>query len=252
MKNLFLTLLIFFLTSINTFALDKLDSQKEKNLSEIASEINSIQDDEQKVKEWAKTLSEKYYIILNKKNCSAVIFNNEGIEIENFEVGIGKDIGDDFNDTYGLAGKPRNTTPAGEYKLITNIFNKSAYGDLTLSLGVKANKAKSTKKVVAMHKIPKFRIKERDKKFYDGNLDNNRMSHGCINFIEDDFNELTKYINGGFTVYILPEEENNHLMLTENDNGKWEFIQTKYSYIKDEQKNSVDSADDFLETLLDN
>lgn len=206
---------------------DSSTDDKKDTLSEV-DKINLIENDEQKIKKWAELNSEKNYLIINKKYCSASVYNKEGKEINRFEIGIGKDIGDDFNDTRGILGKPKNTTPAGEYTLITNIFNKSAYGDLTLSLGSKANKSQSVKKMVALHKIPKFRLKDRANKFYDGDLANNRMSHGCINFIEEDFKELTKYIRGGFKTYILPEEKDNKLILTKNDKGQFEFTQTKY------------------------
>lgn len=204
------------------------EKPKKDTLSDKVSQINSLHDDKQKIKEWAKLNSAKYYVIINKKNCSATVYDKEGVEIKSFEVGIGKEIGDDFNDTRGLHGKPKNTTPAGEYTLITNIVNPSAYGDLTLSLGTKANKGQSAKKVVAMHKVPKFREQDRLKKFYDGNLANNRMSHGCINFLEKDFKELTKYIHGGLKTYVLPEEEGNELMLVKNDKNEFELAQTKY------------------------
>lgn len=235
MKKIFLILLVLIITSANVYAVEDsyipvedFSVPIEDSSVKIISKINSMSDDEQKVKEWAKFSSEEYYVIINKKNCSATVFDKEGEEIKTFEIGIGKDIGDDFNDTLGLLGKPRNTTPAGEYTLITNIFNKTAYGDLTLSLGGKANKVKKAKKMVALHKVPKFRQKDRLKKFSDGDLKNNRMSHGCINFLEKDFKELTKYIHGGLTVYVLPEEEDNHLILTENDSGELELSQTKY------------------------
>lgn len=196
-------------------------------LADKAMWINLFQDDEEKIKEWAKIRLSKNYLIINKKDCSAVVYDKDGNELKSFEIGIGREIGDDFNDTSGLTGKAKNTTPAGEFTLTTNIFNKAAYGDLTLSLGSKANKSKKSGKMVALHKVPKFR-QERLCKFKDGNLSNNRMSHGCINFLEKDFKELTKYIHGGFKVYILPEEKDNKLMLVKNDKGEFEFVQTKY------------------------
>jgi lipoprotein-anchoring transpeptidase ErfK/SrfK len=99
---------------------------------------------------------------------------------------------------------------------------------LTLSLGEKANKAKNAKKVVALHKVPKFRQQERIKKFYDGNLANNRMSHGCINFIEKDFKEFRQYIQANLKVYILPEEDDNKLILSRNEQNGLELKQIKY------------------------
>lgn len=189
--------------------------------------VNLIQDDEQKIKEWAKISSNENYLIIDKKNCSAIVYDKDGNKLATYEVGLGRDKGDDFNDTSGLKGKARNTTPAGEFTLIKNVFNTSAYGDLTLSLGSKANKSAKSKKMVALHKVPKFR-QERLCKFKDNNLANNRMSHGCINFLEKDFKVLVKYIHEGFKVYILPEEEDNHLTLVKNEKGEFEFVQTKY------------------------
>lgn len=220
-----LIILTLITSATKVFAVELYDNLTDKN-SDIA-QINSL-DDEQKIKKWAKRNSQKNYAIINKKDCSATIFDEDGNQIQTFEVGVGKEIGDDFNDTKGLTGKPKNTTPAGEYTLIPNIFNTKAYGDLTLSLGSKANKSAASKKMVALHKIPKFREKDRLDKFYDGDLANNRMSHGCINFIEKDFQEFTKYIKGGFKIYILPEEEGNELVLKKNDKDEYEFSQTKY------------------------
>lgn len=230
MKNIILILLVLILTTTSTFAANDPDDIKE-DISDKISQVNLMQDDEQKIIEWARFNLAEYYVIINKKNCSAIVYDKNGNEIKSFEIGVGREIGDDLNDTLGLLGKSRNTTPAGEYTLIKNIINQSAYGDFTLSLGAKANKAKSVKKVVALHKIPKFRMKDRHKKFYDGNLANNRMSHGCINFIEEDYNEFIKYIHGGFKAYVLPEEPDNHLMLEKNNKGEYEFIQTKYKKI---------------------
>lgn len=195
---------------------------------EMVAQINSLDTDEQKVKKWAKYSSKENYVIIDKKDCSAIVYDKDGHEIKSFEIGIGREIGDDYNDTRGLYGKAKNTTPAGEYTLIKNIINQAAYGDFTLSLGEKANKKQASKKVVAMHKVPKFRAQERLKKFDDGNLSNNRMSHGCINFLEKDFNEFTKYIKSGFKVFVLPEEKDNQLMLEKNDKGQYELVQTKY------------------------
>lgn len=221
-------MIILISTAGNVFAADTSDTEKKESLSEKVSRINLMYDDEEKIKEWAKIKPSGNFVIINKKDCTATVYDRDAIEINNFEIGIGREIGDDLNDTRGLTGKPKNTTPAGEYTLIPNIFNKDAYGDLTLSLGAKANKANSTKKVVALHKIPKFRMKERSDKFYDGDIKNNRMSHGCINFVEKDFKEFTQYIHGGLKVYVLPEEEGNELILEKNDKGEWEFVQTKY------------------------
>ncbi len=227
MKRYILVFILIILT--HSFCLaDENAIETESEIQNKVNEINSIPNDKEKIQEWAKYSSIENYVIIDKKNCSATIYDNIGNKLNSFEVGIGKEIGDDYNDTKGVTGKCKNTTPAGEFTLIPNIYNKSAYGDITLSLGDKANKAKNSKKVVALHKVPKFREKDRLIKFYDGNLKNNRMSHGCINFLEDDFEQLTESIHSGLKVYILPEEEDNSLELMENDTHSFEFAQTKY------------------------
>lgn len=226
MKKIILVIVALFMATMRVSA--EVDVSDDSVLTDKVAEINLLKNDELKVKEWAKFQATDNYVIINKKNCSATIFDKDGNKIKTFEVGIGREKSDDYNDTLGLSGKPKNTTPAGEYTLATNIFNKSAYGDLTLSLGAKANKVKNANKVVALHKVPKFRQKERLKKFYDGNLSNNRMSHGCINFLEKDFNKLRTYIHSGLKVYVLPEEAGNKLVLTKNEKGEFELNQTKY------------------------
>lgn len=226
MKKIIIILFLW-LCATNTFAQEDLSANK-NDLEKKVEIINLMADDEQKIKEWAKISSKENYVIINKKDCSAAVYSKDGIESANFEIGIGREISDNFNDTSGLTGKSTNTTPAGEFTLIKNVFNTSAYGEETLSLGSKANKSKKSKKMVALHKVPKFREKERLKKFNDGNIANNRMSHGCINFLQNDFDEFTKYIHAGSKVYILPEEEGNELMLKKNENGEFEFVQTKY------------------------
>lgn len=227
MKKFFLIVLFLVIPTISTFAKDS-DKLKDDSLLDKVARINLMKTDEERVKEWAKVSSSENYVIINKKKCSAVIYDKDGNEIKAFEIGIGREVGDDFNDTLGTLGKAKNTTPAGEYTLISNIFNKSAYGDMTLSLGEKANKSLNKKKVVALHKVPKFREQERLRKFYDGDLSNNRMSHGCINFIEEDFKELIKYIHGGLKIFILPEEPDNKLILQEKEPNRFELAQTKY------------------------
>lgn len=227
MRKIWFLVLVLIGAPLGVFAAE-LDEIPSDSLAAKAETINMIEDDEQKVKAWARASSKKNYAIISKKNCRVAVCDKNGDEVESFEIGIGREIGDDFNDTLGLKGKAKNTTPAGEFTLIENVFNKSAYGDLTLSLGSCANKDKKSKKMVALHKVPKFREKDRLKKFKDGDLTNNRMSHGCINFLEDDFNQFTKYIQGGFKLYILPEEDDNKLILKINGSGGYEFIQTKY------------------------
>ena len=123
MRKIILIILVFTMTATSSFAEDPI-SVEENALLDKVSEINLMQDDEEKIQEWAKYSSSENYVIINKKKCSATVYDKDANELKSFEIGIGREKSDDFNDTLGLQGTPKNTTPAGEYTLVPNLFNK--------------------------------------------------------------------------------------------------------------------------------
>lgn len=193
-------------------------------------QINAIADNKAKIIEYNKLNHiKRNYILVDKKDCKATVYSPLGKPLKSFEVGLGKEIGDDLNDGFAYLGEAHKRTPAGEYSIITKKPKlKDEYGNVLFSLGSKGNLSTKVKSTVALHQIPTSLKKERIDKFNDGILSNNRMSYGCVNFKEKDFAELTNFMGQGSKVYILPEEQNNSLKLALNKQGKLEFEQTKY------------------------
>lgn len=190
--------------------------------------INSLADNKTKVIEWNKqNKPTKNYILVDKKTCTATVYSPDGKALKSFEVGVGKEIGDGLNDGFGYSGKVHKRTTPGEYTIDIDHSEAEDYGKVSFSLGTKGNMFKKDPGFLALHKIPNSLVKERKHLFKDGNTSNNRMSYGCVNFLEEDFQELQKYVGKGSKVYILPEEKDNSLQLIAQNNNI-EFVQTKY------------------------
>jgi lipoprotein-anchoring transpeptidase ErfK/SrfK len=65
---------------------------------------------------------------------------------------------------------------------------------------------------VAIHQIPN-ELPGRYKLLGNDNLEDNRMSNGCVNLRKKDFEDLAKLqVGKGSKVYVLPEEDNNFIM----------------------------------------
>lgn len=192
--------------------------------------INSLADNKTKVIEWNKqNKTAKNYILVDKKTCTATVYSPDGKALKSFEIGVGKEVGDNLNDGFGISGKIHKTTPAGEYNIEIDHSEQEDYGKMRFSLGEKGNMSKNDDSVLALHKVPNSLVRERKHLFKDGNVANNRMSYGCVNFLEEDFQELQKYVGKGSKVYILPEETDNKFQLAAKKDGKLEFQQTKYN-----------------------
>ena len=192
--------------------------------------INAIPDNTAKIIEYNKLNHIKQnYILVDKKSCKATVYSPLGKPLKSFEVGLGKEIGDNFNDGFAYLGRAHKRTPAGEYTINRQKpDDTNEYGNILFSLGFKGNLSTKVKSIVALHQIPQSLTKERTSKFNDGILSNNRMSYGCVNFQTKDFAELTKFMSKDFKIYILPEEQDNALKLALNKQGQLEFKQTKY------------------------
>src|SRR5574344_821241 len=199
--------------------------EKKKNLSSVVSDINNIKDNKTKIIEWNKRVAKENYVIVDKKNCRATVYSPKGVAIKSYEVGLGQEVGDNFNDGFGVMGKIHRRTAPGQYTVQNtgsgSACDKSNYGKNLFALGTKGNMKGITSSRVAMHQIPTEDLKDRRHRFNDGNLKNNRMSYGCINFVKEQFEDMKKYLGNGLgtNVYILPEEAGNELKLGRNAKG---------------------------------
>lgn len=185
--------------------------------------INSMEHDEDKVIEWHKQNSSadsSNYVIVDKKSCQAKIYSSNGELLKSFEVGLGKQKGDDY------LTKDRKMTTAGIYTINYKASGTDDYAKL-YDRDIFTMETDRGETGVALHKIPKnASIAERFKRFNNKNLDDNRFSHGCINFLPEDFDKFTNYMKLGTKVYVLPEDSNNYIKLK---NGQLNLTQNKYT-----------------------
>jgi len=188
--------------------------------------INSLGNDEQKVIEWHKQNADKNtenYVIVDKKSCKLNVYSAKGDLLKTFESGLGKVKGDEVRRK--LEGHHiLASTSAGVYTIDYRGNGRDAYSghygknifQMTTDKGATG---------VAIHQIPN-ELPGRYGLLGNGNLEDNRMSNGCINLRKKDFEELAKLkVSEGSKVYILPEEDNNYISVK---NGQLNLTQKVY------------------------
>ena len=200
-------------------------------------QINNISGNKNRIIEYNKTnYNKNYYGIIDKKTCKLTIYDKNGKEIDSYKLGIGADKGDGLN-----GGK---YTTAGEFTLDENVKIKDA-ADYTNDKGqykfmaLKGDNRGSVSKIPGIHMIPKSTLSKRADKIASDNLNDKRLSNGCVNMSEDDYDSMYKYLKEGCKIYILPEEEGNELKLRKQSDGSYKFEQT---YHQDETRDLAKEA----------
>ena len=225
-------------SSINHFTRDKnLITLVTDTFSRKISDENKIITYNQLLKKYHKPVDN--YIIVDKKNCIAKVYNPEGEVLYKTEVALGRTLGDKRNAGYmmpEIKEKSYTTTP-GEFIISgEGTFSnkeKKIYGNRCLRLN--GDHTKSISKghtTLALHRVPATpQGKLRASVFNNGTLEDNRVSFGCVNFLVESYDKLRKLIKGkGTKVFILPEENGNSLHLEKQKDGTYKFFQTKYRY----------------------
>ncbi len=200
--------------------------------------INEIQDDTSKIIEYNKKNAKGNYVIVDKKSCKATVYNKDGKALESYEILLGQDKGDDLSTAYAKDPSKRTyTTVPGEYEITGE---KTTFGGTYHLGGVNyifdpdvemrsdapgsGGKKKFGGAYLALHGTANPKVRN---KYYDnGNLADNRQSMGCVNIPVDKLKEMeAKYgISVGSSVYILPEDKGNSLVLQEQLDGTVKFI----------------------------
>ncbi len=208
--------------------------------------INSMKDDASRIIEYNKKNYEgEHYAIVDKKKCTLSVYDKDGNVVKSFTVGVGKKVGDQLGSYYldrayktkdaWKAEQGRYTTP-GEFTLDEVKSTSAAYTGkdgkpkmMTLrgdNKGVRAGNQ-------AIHMLYKPAYATRKAAIDSPGLEDNRMSYGCVNLTEEDYNTMYQYIGEGDKVYILPEEKGNKLQLEKQKDGTYKFEQ---QYHKDQQR----------------
>ena len=199
--------------------------------------INNMSSDEQRIIEHNKTNYQgQYYGIVDKKTCQLKIYDKQGNVVKTFEVGVGKTKGDGIGQNYldlyektkdAWKAELKRLTTAGEFTLDELSKSTDSYtvdgkpkimslkGD---NFGVRAGQ-------LSIHMVPKHR-KERKAMFGNGTLADNRMSYGCVNLLEKDYDAMHELLGEGDKIYVLPEEKGNKLQLEKQKDGSYKFEQT--------------------------
>ncbi len=202
--------------------------------------INEMESDEQRIVEYNKNhYNGEYYGIVDKKSCQLKIYDKDGNVVRTFTVGVGKLKGDDLcsyyleraykTDKQDLAEQGRYTT-AGEFTLdeYTN-YNYSNYisqidGKHKI-MDLKGDNKGERSGNMAIHMVPNYCREQREAWLDSETTSDNRMSYGCVNLKESDYDEMHAYLGEGDKLYVLPEEEGNKLQLEKQSNGTYKFEQ---------------------------
>lgn len=184
-------------------------------------DINALPTDEAKVIEWHRQNAEvdsSEYVIVNKGKKRLEVHAADGTVLESFEIGIGKQKGDDF------VKEDRPMTSAGIYTVLAKGTGKDGYAkDYGANIFIMETERGSTG--VSIHQIPNGHT-ELSRKMYDGNLENNRYSGGGIDLTESSFLKLAQHVKRGSEVYVLPEDSNNSIKAGD---GQLNLVQEKFT-----------------------
>ena len=195
--------------------------------------INLLPTNKERVIAWNKEFNKdgKPYVIVDKENFTATVYSSSGEVLKEFEVGLGRMIGDANLKRGGKKEDELNYTTAGIYTANYRGTGEDSYSrlynDNILTLSNDALRERgigSGETGVALHQVPNGNTARIESLKKDGaSIENNRISDGCVNFLPEEFEELMTYIEGvGTKVYILPEDDNNYMCVK---NGELQFAQ---------------------------
>ena len=193
--------------------------------------INNLSSNTQRIIEYNKSnYGKDYYGIVDKKNCKLTIYDKNGNDVKSYRLGLGKDKGD------GISGGKYTT--AGEFTLDENVKGKDAKNytaaDGTYKfMALRGDNSGNDNLIDGIHMVPNNLKKARVDKIKSDTIDDNRMSFGCVNMLEEDYDKMYQYLREGCKIYILPEEEGNELKLKKQTDGSYKFEQT---YHQDDER----------------
>ena len=204
--------------------------------------INSMKSDRARIVEYnKKNYNGQYYGIVDKKTCKLNIYNKQGEIVKSFNVGVGKTKGDNVGSYYleraektkdAWKAESQRYTTAGEFTLderksaSANYIGKNGEPKL---MDLKGDNKGIRSGQKAIHMIPKNHP-ERISQLK--NRTNTRVSYGCVNLLEEDYDAMHQYLGEGDKIYILPEEKGNKLQLERQKDGTYKFEQAYHKKAK--------------------
>jgi hypothetical protein len=156
----------------------------------------------------------QHYAIVDKKNATMSVYTLAGVQVFSTEILLGKKVSDaktrwtDYDDREQLAS---GTTGAGAFTIgqpKSNDYLKQTYSNNILQV--------EGQKVFAIHQVPN-NLKGRYSAFGTGNPMDRRVSGGCVNLKQSDFNTLETWIKPTCKVYVLPEEPSHSFVVKDGE-----------------------------------
>jgi len=152
----------------------------------------------------------QHYAIVDKKNAKVFVYSLNGSLVFSEEVLVGIKASDEktkwteYNDRNHQGSY---TTGAGVFTIgqpKQGDYYTRNYNNHILQI--------EGQNVFAIHQVPN-NLSERYKKFNTGNPLDRRVSQGCVNMRQSDYLSLTKWMKPTCKVYVLPEEQNNKMIV---------------------------------------
>jgi hypothetical protein len=143
------------------------------------------------------------YVIVDKPSAAVFLFDGTGARIADGPALVGLALGDEATPGIGSKslekiGPAEKTTPAGRYYAR---FGKAAGGVKVLWVDYATS--------VALHTIPPATMADRRKRMLSPEIDDNRVTYGCINVPKAFYQAgvVPRFTKKGGYVYILPDEK---------------------------------------------
>jgi murein DD-endopeptidase MepM/ murein hydrolase activator NlpD len=182
-------------------------SEKKNNLDR----LNNLPD-EQLITGFYSDKPEQTYLVVDKKNAQMKVYKGDKV-VKTYEVGVGANPGDAQTVTKIVNGKAdwsagNKSTGAGAYT-ISNIdpASKAYYGLPSFNL----KNDRGIEVATTIHGTPAGRRS----RFDNDNVEDNRMSYGCINGKCFDLKDLQQHVDIETPVYVLPEDEGNRFQIVD-------------------------------------
>lgn len=210
---------------------------KPEKANKIDSINNMINDDEKIIEYNKKNYNGDYYGIVDKKKCKLNIYNTQGQVVKSFTIGVGKTKGDNVGSYFlehaektkdAYKAETQRYTTAGEFTLDEYKTQKDAYkgkDGKTKIMALRGDNMGVRGGQMCIHMCYKPEYRQRAKKIKSKTLADNRMSYGCVNLLEEDYDKMHKYLGEGDKIYVLPEERGNKLKLNKQKDGTYKFEQ---------------------------
>lgn len=207
--------------------------------------INNMKDDASRIIEYnKKNYNGDYYGIVDKKTCQLKIYDKSGKVMKTFTVGVGKTKGDNLGAYYldhfyktkdKAKAETNRYTTAGEFTLDDYKNTSDAYtgkDGKPKVMALKGDNRGERSGQMSIHMLYKPSYAQRKRAIDSPGLEDNRMSYGCVNLTEEDYDMMHSFLGEGDKIYVLPEEKGNKLQLAKQKDGTYKFEQQYHKNVK--------------------